>query len=443
MRFIVFLTFLFCSFQSTCSECDTSNIKDSVKRGWNFGFLPALSFDTDLGFQYGAVVNAFHYGDGSRYPKYNHSLYFEFSRYTKGSGIKRFFYDSDKLLKSKRITFDVSYLTDEAFNFIGFNGQQSIYDLSFIDKDDKAQYKSRLFYAYKRNLFRCEPIIQDTISGHFNWIAGFGIYHYQISTLDIDNINKGKVADDTLPHIPVLYDKYIEWGLISSDEARGGWFNHLITGIAYDTRDKEANPSRGVRDELLLASAPRFMGNKTSSFKLTLSHKQFFTLVPKKLTFCYRFLWQSNIGATPWYAKQLILKSYPVSAYSEGVGGSKSVRGIVRYRLVGNDVAFTNIEFRYLFAYCRLFKQNIHLGLNPFYDAGMVTRFIPLDLSAVSESEKKQYLKDTKKDIIHQSAGLGFRFIMNENFIVAFEYGKAFLKSDGKSGFYINLNYLF
>ncbi len=37
-----------------------------TKTGWNFGALPTITFDTDLGFQYGALVNLYNYGDGSR-----------------------------------------------------------------------------------------------------------------------------------------------------------------------------------------------------------------------------------------------------------------------------------------------------------------------------------------------------------------------------------------
>ncbi len=81
-----------------------------TKTGWNFGGLPTVTFDTDLGFQYGALVNLYNYGDGSRFPKYNHSLYFEVSRYTKGSGINRFYYDSDQLIEGLQTSVDLSYL---------------------------------------------------------------------------------------------------------------------------------------------------------------------------------------------------------------------------------------------------------------------------------------------------------------------------------------------
>ena len=69
------------------------------KTGWNFGVLPAVTFDTDLGFQYGGLINLFDYGDGKIFPNYYNMFYVEASHYTKGSSIFRIMYDSDYLLK--------------------------------------------------------------------------------------------------------------------------------------------------------------------------------------------------------------------------------------------------------------------------------------------------------------------------------------------------------
>ncbi|MEA3446438.1 MAG: hypothetical protein U9R19_17120, partial [Bacteroidota bacterium] len=49
----------------------------------------------------------------------------------------------------------------------------------------------------------------------------------------------------------------------------------------------------------------------------------------------------------------------------------------------------------------------------------------------------------TDKDKLHSSYGLGIRIAMNQNFIVAVDYGRALNKQDGESGMYIGLNYLF
>jgi hypothetical protein len=54
--------------------------------------------------------------------------------------------------------------------------------------------------------------------------------------------------------------------------------------------------------------------------------------------------------------------------------------------------------------------------------------------------------KGQAKDAPHITAGAGLRFIMNQNFIVAFEYGLPVGKlrqQDGKGAFYINTGFLF
>src|SRR5690554_3382953 len=118
--------------------------KKEGKSGWNFGVLPAVSFDADLGFQYGGLVNLYNYGDGSRFPLYDHSLYFEVSRYTRGSGIYRFYYDSDRLLGRVRLTVDVTYMPEQAYDFYGFNGYESVYNSGWED-ERSPDYRSRMF----------------------------------------------------------------------------------------------------------------------------------------------------------------------------------------------------------------------------------------------------------------------------------------------------------
>ena len=48
-----------------------------------------------------------------------------------------------------------------------------------------------------------------------------------------------------------------------------------------------------------------------------------------------------------------------------------------------------------------------------------------------------------RKDGFHGAAGAGLRFIMYQNFIVAFEYARCFNKQDGTGAFYINTGFLF
>ena len=126
---------------------------DKIKTGWNIGGLPVVAFDTDLGFEYGALVQLFNYGDGTIYPKYKHMVYAEVSRYTKGSGINRLYYDSKYLIPNFRVTADLAYLTDKTYDFYGFNGYESLFNQNWVD-DENSDYRSRAFYKYDRKLTR-------------------------------------------------------------------------------------------------------------------------------------------------------------------------------------------------------------------------------------------------------------------------------------------------
>ncbi len=177
-----------------------------TKTGWNFGALPTITFDTDLGFQYGALVNLYNYGDGSRYPNYNHSLYFEVSRFTKGSGINRFYYDSDQLIKGLQTSLDISYLSDQAYDFYGFNGFDAVINKNWFD-DTSNDYITRMFYKYDRNMFRFKVDLQGKLSGEkLKWATGVNLLNFKLSPVNLEKLNKGKKGDDILPSVDGLFE---------------------------------------------------------------------------------------------------------------------------------------------------------------------------------------------------------------------------------------------
>ena len=420
--------------------------EEKIKTGWNIGGVPTISFDTDLGFQYGAMVNLFHYGDGSRYPKYNHSLYFEVSRFTKGSGINRFFYDSDRLIKGIRTTFDLSYITDPKMDFYGFNGYQTHYNAAFIDEPDvdkgetNPDYVSRVFYAHDRAMFRTKVDLVGKLAGeNLNWVAGFASYNFKTGP-----VNREKFG---MPPDSTLFEKYVDWDIISADEKEGGWVNYIKAGLSYDTRDNEPNPWRGMWTEAVIQTAPGFLGNGDFGHtKLALTHRQYFTLVKRRLSLACRLGYQQTLsGSVPFYAQPLVITSFLKGATSQGLGGSKTLRGIARHRVVGDGFVYGNVEFRWRFVRFSLINQNFYLALNPFWDFGMVTDPIELDLSGVDPGSDFGYADffTGEKDKLHHSLGAGLRIAMNENFIIAADFGKALSEQDGNIGFYIGLNFLF
>lgn len=422
--------------------------QDITKTGWNFGVLPVLAYNQDLGFEYGILLNVVNFGDGSRYPNYNQKVYIEASRYTKGSGIYRIYYDSYTLIRGIRFIGDISYLPDRAYSFFGYNGYESVYNPGWIDPqaDD---YKTRIFYNYDRDFLRVKMDFQGNLRGsRLRWAAGAAGRNIRIGPVDVKKMNKGQSDEDQLPPLteqPSLYDQYVEWGLIPEEEKDGGFITTLKAGIIYDTRDAVSDPGRGIWSEATLVISPKFLGSDFAFTKLNLTHRQYFTLLPRTLVFAYRLGYQTTLaGKTPFFYLPFIEPSELVAARSEGLGGAQYNRGIMRNRMIGEAMAYGNFEFRFKFWRFTVANQNIYLGTNLFLDAGRVVTPYEFDESDVEPGadDLSDYIKpDTEK--IHYSAGLGLKIVMNQNFIVSVDYGMALDKQDGDSGLYILLNYLF
>lgn len=436
---------------SVFAQDDDSNKKEKIKDGWNFGGLPVISYDSDLGLQYGALGSIYHYGDGSRYPEYDHYFYVEASWFTKGSGIFRFAYESDRLIKGIRLNYDITYIPDDSYDFLGFNGYESVYNSVWTDQEN-INYRSRAFYKLSRKMFRTRVDFQGKLAmENLNWTSGLEYYNVKIDKVDIEKLNKGQDDADLLPahdSVKGLYESYKSWGLISPLESEGGNVLGLKLGLVYDSRDKRAHPTKGIWTEAGLFYAPSFANDVDKGYlKMFLTHRQYFSIIKKRLTFAYRVGYQSSIvNKGPWYTDQFLITTQLRGATSEGLGGGKSLRGIIRNRVVGDGVLYGNLELRWKAIYFQFIGQNFYIGLNAFVDAGQVVKLIPTQNNIDNINEigfvKTDYF-DIGSEGIHTSFGGGLRIAMNENFIIALDHGRALSDKDGTAGTYIGLNYLF
>ena len=421
------------------------NVKS--KDGWTFGVLPAISFDTDVGFQYGAIANFFNYGDGSTYPKYLQSIYLEWSRTTKGSGINRLYFDSEHLIPKIRLTADVSYLTEQALQFFGFNGYDAVYNASWEDETDPA-YVSRVFYRQDRKMFRVMATFQGKLFGNsnkFRWLAGFAYFDNKMGPVDIDRLNKGKSDADKLPDVDGLYDKYVTWGAIKPEEATGNKTTYIKAGLVYDSRDFEAFPTKGIWAEAIYSYAPGFLGDGNFEYsKLTLMFRQYISIHSDQLVLAYRLVYQGTMsGTVPFHMQPHIVPTAMTAATSQGLGGAKTLRGVLRNRVVGDGIVLGNAELRWKFLNSVVFNQNLYLATNLFTDVGRVVDKIDFEVDTGNDQvELTDFFAPGTEDF-RLSVGLGLKVGLNENFIVSFDYGIATDPRDGKSGFYIGLNWLF
>jgi hypothetical protein len=440
---------LFLSF-SSIGQSDT--VPTKVKKGWKLGALPVVAYDADLGFQYGALAQLNDFGDGTIYPDYKHMIYVEWSRYTKGTGVNQIFYDTKSLLpRHLRMTVDVSYLTEKALDFYGFNGYDAAYHTDYTDDEDPDDYISRVYYKFDRKQLRTILDFQGRITSQkFRWLAGLSYYNFTIGTVDIDRLNKGKDEEDKLPDSTLLlYDKYVNYGLIGEGEKDGGNIFYIKTGLIYDTRDNEPAPNKGLWDEIILLTAPPIGSVESTYARFEITHRQYIPLVQNRLTLAYRLAYQGTISGkepAPFFVQSLLINSFSNATNNDGLGGAKSLRGIKRNRVVGDGTLLANVELRYKIWQTKLFKQNFYIAAIGFTDYGKIVQYRDVDLSLIEGTPDydNNFEPDGEKNQFgHLGYGAALRFVLNDNFIVAVDYGFAGDKRDGSSGLYINIGNLF
>lgn len=438
---------------------------DSVRTGWTFGILPSVSYDADLGFQYGALSNIYYFGDGSTYPEYLHSFYVEASYTTKRYGVFRFFYDSKYLIPKHRLTLDVSYLPDAMCDFLGYNGYQTVYN-DFWRNSKKYTiedgYRTRAFYKFKRDIFRFMGDVQGTIHNNWKWSAGLGVLGYNIGSVNIDMLNKGKKPEKMLPDsIDGLYEKFVTWNVIKENEKNGGWHPYVRAGIAYDSRDKQQNPNRGIYADVFFTYYAAF-GKQANlnNLMFNATFRQYVPIYKDYISFAYRVGVQLNVaGSCPFYLNSYLNNMYMQRVMYEGLGGGNSLRGVMRNRILANGVGFANVEFRFKICKFTIGKEHFYIGLNPLFDIGMVLQPYALDENEVKQSIAEndpdfdmstldQYIrfgKDARIYRPHMSAGIGFKAAMNENFILSVDWAVPFDKQDnaGMANLYVKIGYMF
>ena len=490
-RCIVFIFVALFAITSQAARKDKVQATDSlgrkIKRGWNFGALPSVAFDADLGFQGGALANIYYYGDGSQYPEYIHSIYAEAAYTTKNYGIFRVNYDSKYLIPKYRLTLDATYQPDAMCDFYGYNGYQSVYDQDFHKwkKDqskmgDVSQYQSRAFYKYKRDIFRFAADMEGTIWKNIKWNAGVGVLGYMIGECDIDMLNGKKEYDPNVPladqkamndQIEGLYEKYEKWGLIDPNESKGGWHPYLRAGLTYDSRDQRTCPTKGIYADAFFTYTAAFNAKYGQQATAGYNHLQFnfnfrhyVPIYRDRVTFAYRIGTQNNIaGKSPFYMNTYLNTLFIQRVMYEGLGGANSLRGIMRNRILANGFAYANVELRTKVVKFDIGRQHFYIGLAPFFDLGVITQPYKLDFQAVKAAymvdkdplkrEFSEYfvldeegnIDQSQVYLPHMAAGVGLKVAMNENFVLSVDWAMSLNKQDNAkwANFYIKMGYLF
>ena len=293
-------------------------------------FLPAIAFNSDLGFIAGGITSIYKYKNGIR----------PFYSYINVAGVF-----STKGLASFEIALDKPFVFGTAMRLTS-----SIYTARFLEDT---------YYG----IANYQKIEQDPPDGNPNYYlfqtfsSGFN------GTLRIPaSINSKKQQLDVLAILNLDYETPWDNGterLISIQQPTGytGGRTFMIgSGIIWEARDSEFNPTRGSYLETSFE-----MGNKLwgSSFNnLVVEHNMFHYLtfhLIKDITLAHRFYAKLTSGETPYWKL----------AYA---GDEQTLRGYPSQRFLDDNVAILNTELRTWLV--EFPSVDMKFGGNLFFDVG-------------------------------------------------------------------------
>ncbi len=413
--------------------------KTENKSRYSFGVIPALAFDSDLGFKYGAVVNLFDYGEAKLPPHYEQYLFIKLTNTTKGTLNLQALLESETLINKAKVLAEASYLVDRKLDFFGFNGTDAIYNREFT-QPESTEFKNNFFYAYHRNFLRLRFDVQKYLAGSkLRLLTGFTFNSYNISLAreerkdKVDNPNS-----DGFQH-PTLFENYNNWGIIQSEENSGGNISLFSLGLIYDSRNAPCYCTDGKWFDAVFNYSPAFLGDAGFS-KLILTYRQHTSFLKDKITFSFRISSQQKLsGEIPFY---FVPTFYDSRLSYDGVGGAFNLRGALRNRIAADGFVTGNFEIKLKTLDFQLLNQHFSTSIAGFYDNAYITQTTKVNLDNVPEAEKTVYFNPGKQKVQH-TFGPGLYIVFNQNNVITINYGMAANKQIGSSGLYIGSSLLF
>ncbi|MGY5848019.1 Omp85 family outer membrane protein [Salegentibacter sp. HM20] len=364
-----------------------------------------------------------------------------------------------------RLRGDIIFANDPHWQYFGL-GAQTLNPLSYIDKQTGQRLTNAQYDDYEENLQRTrygmprrgEDPNQIYTDYHFNeidysqFLVGlaaersfyegrlrlmFGLEYLKIN-IDTYDFNEVEEAIDTetgqrttaIQGRTQLTQDYLlsqnnpansHWARQGIGGYHGGRIILAQSGIMWDTRDLEPDPSSGVFAELAQEISAPWMGSEFDFTKHLLQGIFYKKLLPQHLgrtvltgRFALGYIRGSNIPFT---------EVMDLWGSSEGggipvLGGSQALRGFRESRFGGMLTGLTNWEIRARFYQTRILNQHLAFYAVPFFDAGRVW-----------DSLEEMNLKNFKT-----SRGLGARIAWNQATILRFDYAKS---NEGNQFFFV------
>lgn len=368
-----------------------------VPTGWEKSGIPALNFDADEGFGFGAALELYNYGRGLQ--PYRFTIQPTVLLTTEGRRDVTVFFDAPALLPAN-------------WRMTAFTGSERQLAQPYYGIGNATQYEASreappnpYYYRYGRARLRASMDFQHRIVGTSAKLlfgAGAGSTSFDLTPRDSGTTLLASQLSGITP---------------SADRV-----NYVRAGLLWDTRDHEIGPHSGTWAELLVQRVGKSLGSTEDFTRWTTTVRQYLPL-SSRLTFAQRVVGQ-GIEGTPTFDQLSIIQSS--FKEQEGLGGASSIRGVPKDRYIGKALLLSNSELRWRAFDFSLFDRQSFLALSGFADAGRVWsgRF---DLATA--------LTD-----LHAGYGGGVRLGVGPSFIVATDVGHS---SESVAAVYVGLGWMY
>jgi outer membrane protein assembly factor BamA len=150
-----------------------------------------------------------------------------------------------------------------------------------------------------------------------------------------------------------------------------GWDNSIRTGVAYDTRNYEPDPTSGILAQVFVLGSLRAMGSAFNYGQSTFGLTYYTPVIPAyDLIAVGITVYSMRFGDVPFYAMNRL--ALPKDEIKTGLGGFPTLRGYSTSRFVGMTTIGADAELRWSFAEFTLFNQHLKSALATFVDSGRV-----------------------------------------------------------------------
>ncbi len=334
-------------------------LKDKREGSYVTGF-PAIGWDPETGFNYGAAIQWFDNGPADspffRYTPYRQRLAVAAVGSTGGSSRALIGYDRPYVDDSPwRIRAAGIFDQNKFENYFG-TGESTLGPLTFPGSDRSYDNFDEYKHALEQNMggqtwARYNDYRKTQIGGLVALERDYwGGWLRPLIGLQITHVNAGDYTGDSIDGAIMqptrLFTDNQAGKVIGFD---GGWDNALKIGLTFDSRDFEPEPASGVMLQAVGRLSSQVLGSAFDYQQITFSGRGFHNLLGDsgRLVLAGRLTYVMQFGDVPFYSAPNIPFT---DGDASGLGGHTTLRGFVTDRFVGDAAAYANagitLEFR-------------------------------------------------------------------------------------------------